>query len=170
MFGKDLQLICWNRQFGEILDLPPHLLRVGSGLADILHFNGTRSDVAPDKIDEFVQAQIERYVSGREPFLERFAEPDVVIEVRANHMPDGGIATSFTDITPSVEAAEALERANETLEIACASGPRNSRAQRRTGTRQRRSRRRQSFQDQIPGGGSHEYCNHSTRRGFTSPA
>ncbi len=116
VFGKDLQLICWNRQFGEILDLPPNLLRVGSGLADILHFNGTRSDVAPDKIDDFVQAQIERYVSGREPFLERFAEPDVVIEVRANHMPDGGIATTFTDITPSVEAAEALERANETLE------------------------------------------------------
>ncbi|HZL41013.1 MAG TPA: hybrid sensor histidine kinase/response regulator [Pseudolabrys sp.] len=116
VFGKDLQLICWNRQFGEILDLPPNLLRVGSGLADILHFNGTRSDVAPDKIDDFVQTQIERYVSGRAPFLERFAAPDVVIEVRANHMPDGGIATTFTDITPSVEAAEALERANETLE------------------------------------------------------
>ncbi len=31
-------------------------------------------------------------------------------------MPDGGIVTTFTDITPSVEAAEALERANETLE------------------------------------------------------
>ena len=116
VFDKDLQLICWNRQFGEILDLPPNLIRVGSGLAEILRFNGTRSDVAPDKIDEFVQAQIERYVSGREPFLERFAEPDVVIEVRANHMPDGGIVTTFTDITPSVEAAEALERANETLE------------------------------------------------------
>ena len=23
VFDKDLQLICWNRQFGEILDLPP---------------------------------------------------------------------------------------------------------------------------------------------------
>ncbi len=116
VFDKDLQLICWNRQFGEILDLPPSLLRVGSGLADILYFNGRRSDVAPDRIDDFVQAQIERYVSGREPFLERFAEPGMVIEVRANHMPDGGIVTTFTDITPSVEAAEALERANETLE------------------------------------------------------
>ena len=116
VFDKELQLICWNRQFGEILDLPPNLIRVGSGLADILHFNGRRSDVAPDRIGEFVQAQIERYVSGREPFLERFAEPGMVIEVRANHMPDGGIVTTFTDITPSVEAAEALERANETLE------------------------------------------------------
>ena len=39
-----------------------------------------------------------------------------MIEVRANRMPDGGIVTTFTDITPSVEAAEALERSNATLE------------------------------------------------------
>jgi signal transduction histidine kinase/CheY-like chemotaxis protein len=31
-------------------------------------------------------------------------------------MPDGGIVVTYTDITPTVEAAEALERANETLE------------------------------------------------------
>ncbi len=116
VFDKELELICWNRQFGEILDLPPNLLRVGSGLSDILYFNARRSDIALNRIDEFVCQQIESYVSGREPFLERFAEPGMVIEVRANHMPDGGIVTTYTDITASVEAAEALERANETLE------------------------------------------------------
>jgi hypothetical protein len=31
-------------------------------------------------------------------------------------MPDGGIVSTFTDITPSVKAAEELERANESLE------------------------------------------------------
>ena len=51
-----------------------------------------------------------------EPFLERFAERGLVIEVRADRMPDGGLVTTFTDITPSVKAAEALERANATLE------------------------------------------------------
>jgi Na+/proline symporter/CheY-like chemotaxis protein len=115
VFDKELQLICWNRQFGEILDLPPGLTRVGIGLADILRFNGKRGEVAADRVEEFLRQQIERYVSGSEPFLERFAE-GLVIEVRANRMPDGGIVTTFTDITPSVEAAEALERANETLE------------------------------------------------------
>ncbi len=115
VFDKDLQLICWNRQFGEILDLPPSLIRVGIGLAEILRFNSKRDDVASDRGEEFLGAQIERYVSGSEPFLERFAE-GVVIEVRANRMPDGGIVTTFTDITASVEAAEALERSNETLE------------------------------------------------------
>ena len=115
VFDKELQLICWNRQFGEILDLPPSLTRVGIGLADILHFNGKRAEVTPDEVEQFVCEQIVRYVSGSEPFLERFAE-GMVIEVRANRMPDGGIVTTFTDITPSVDAAEALERANETLE------------------------------------------------------
>ena len=115
VFDKDLQLICWNRQFGEILDLPPSLVRAGVGLADILRFNGRRGPRADDHTEEFVSAQIERYVSGNEPFLERFAE-GMVIEVRANRMPDGGVVTTFTDITASVEAAEALERSNETLE------------------------------------------------------
>ncbi|MCK9908570.1 hybrid sensor histidine kinase/response regulator [Microbacteriaceae bacterium K1510] len=116
VFDKDLQLICWNRQFGEILDLPPSLIRSGIGLAEILRFNGTRGGVAPERLGAFVAEQIERYISVNEPFLERFAEPGTVIEVRANHMPDGGVVTTFTDITSSVEAAEALERSNETLE------------------------------------------------------
>ncbi|MFA6264860.1 MAG: PAS domain-containing hybrid sensor histidine kinase/response regulator [Pseudolabrys sp.] len=116
VFDRDLQLICWNRQFGEILDLPPSLIRVGIDLAEILRFNLRRADVEAKRVEDTVREQIERYVSGKDVFMERYAEGGMVIEVRANHMPDGGIVTTFTDITPSVEAAEALERANETLE------------------------------------------------------
>jgi Na+/proline symporter/signal transduction histidine kinase/CheY-like chemotaxis protein len=116
VFDKDLQLICWNRQFGDLLDLPPSLIRAGIGLAEILRFNARRGEIAAERIDEFVHRQIARYVEGHEPFLERFAKPGLSIEVRANRMPDGGIVTTFTDITASVEAAEALERANENLE------------------------------------------------------
>ncbi len=116
VFDKDLQLICWNRQFGEILDLPPSLIRSGGELAEILRFNGKRANVdRRPRSKRLVLAQIKRYVAGSVPFLERFAE-GMVIEVRANRMPDGGIVTTFTDITPSVEASEALERSNETLE------------------------------------------------------
>jgi len=116
VFNKDLQLICWNRQFGEIIDLPPSLVRPGIGLADILQFTAQRDAMPPESVDGFVREQIARYVGAQEPFLRRFAARGTVIEVRANQMPDGGIVTTFTDITASVEAAEALERANETLE------------------------------------------------------
>src|SRR5260221_9104165 len=36
--------------------------------------------------------------------------------VRANRMPGGGLVITFFDVTPSFEAAEALERSNATLE------------------------------------------------------
>ena len=116
VFDKELALVCWNRQFGEIFNLPHGLTRIGIALDEILRHiakNGARD--ARD-LDEQVAERIARYTSEAEPFLERFAERGLVIEVRADRMPDGGLVTTFTDITPSVKAAEALERANATLE------------------------------------------------------
>ena len=113
VFDKDLQLVCWNRQFGELLDLPPSLTRVGNGLDEILRHNAAQGALGPGLPEELVRDRITRYVSGGEPIRERFADRGLVIEIRANHMPDGGLVTTATDVTPSVEAAEALERANE---------------------------------------------------------
>src|SRR5207247_8938759 len=98
----------------EILDLPPGMVRVGTELGEIVRFNADRTGLGGNGIDEWVAERVERYVSGSGPILERSG--GLVIEARSNRMPDGGLATTLTDITPSVEAAEALERANETLE------------------------------------------------------
>jgi Na+/proline symporter/signal transduction histidine kinase/CheY-like chemotaxis protein len=116
VFNKDLHLICWNRQFGDILELPPQLTRVGTPLDEIVRFSAAHEIGDHNTADALVRERVARYVSASEPFLERFAARDLVMEVRANHMPDGGIVTTFTDITPSVKAADDLERANETLE------------------------------------------------------
>ena len=116
VFDKELHLVCWNRQFGDILALPPQLTRVGATLDQILRYNAERSACEPEKIDALVSERLARYTANGEPFLERFADRDLVMEVRANPMPDEGIVTTFTDITPSVKAAEELERVNELLE------------------------------------------------------
>jgi Na+/proline symporter/CheY-like chemotaxis protein/nitrogen-specific signal transduction histidine kinase len=116
VFDKELHLVCWNRQFGEILALPPQLMRVGTSLDHILRFDAERSSYGPEAVDALVRERLGRYSASGERFLERFVERDLVIEVRANPMPGGGIVTTFTDITPTVKAAEELERANESLE------------------------------------------------------
>ena len=116
VFDKNLHLVCWNRQFGEILALPPQLTRVGTPLDHLLRFHAEHSASDREEADVLVRERLARYVASSEPFLERFAERDLVMEVRANPMPDGGIVTTFTDITPSVKAAEELERANKSLE------------------------------------------------------
>jgi Na+/proline symporter/signal transduction histidine kinase len=116
VFDKELALVCWNRQFGEIFDLPHGLTRVGIALDEILRHIAHHGERNDKDVDGFVAERIVTYASEAEPFLERFAERGLVIEVRSNRMPDGGLVTTFTDITPSVKAAEALERANATLE------------------------------------------------------
>ena len=116
VFDKDLSLLCWNRQFGEILDLPHDLTQVGVGLGNVLRHMGQPSEQDGADVEGFVSERLAKYTTAEEPFLQRFAERGLVVEVRANRMPDGGLVTTFTDITPSVKAAEALERANATLE------------------------------------------------------
>src|SRR5262249_12070852 len=94
---------------GDVLGLPRELVRLGAGLDEILRFNAETGAFGPGKADALIEERLAGYVAG-EPYLERFPDRGLVIEVRANRMPGGGIVTTFTDITPSVEAAEALER------------------------------------------------------------
>src|SRR4051794_16172755 len=117
VYDKDMRLVCWNRQFGEILDLPPELTRTGVTLEEIVRHNAEQGALGPGPIDTLVRERLAHYVSESEPYLKRFPDRGLVVEVRTNRIPDGGIVTTATDITPSVVAAEALERANATLEV-----------------------------------------------------
>ncbi|WP_407178208.1 NahK/ErcS family hybrid sensor histidine kinase/response regulator [Bradyrhizobium sp. STM 3562] len=116
VFDADLHLICSNRQFGEILGLPPHLEQIGIPLREILAF---MAEINPPDVDDgetFIEQRLAAYTAEGQPHLERLPDRHMVVEVRSNRMPDGGLVITFTDVTPSFEAAEALERANATLE------------------------------------------------------
>jgi signal transduction histidine kinase/CheY-like chemotaxis protein len=117
VFDVDLQLICSNMQFGEILALPPHLVQLGIPLQEILEFMGA---VSPPPgfgdADSLLARRLAAYTTEGEPYLERLPDRHLVIEVRSNRMPGGGLVITFSDVTPSFEAAEALERSNATLE------------------------------------------------------
>jgi len=116
VFDDDLQLICSNRQFGEILALPPHLVQLGIPLQEILEFMGAVNPPGFDDADTLLERRLAAYTTEGEPYLERLPDRHMVIEVRSNRMPGGGLVITFSDVTPSFEAAEALERSNATLE------------------------------------------------------
>jgi Na+/proline symporter/CheY-like chemotaxis protein len=116
VFDPELRLICWNRQFRHLLDLAPDLAQAGTPLSVLIR---DRADVGlfgggnPEKI---VRDRIDRLVVRHETYTEKLAGSGRVLEVRSSAMPDGGIVTTFTDITERVAAAEELARSNETLE------------------------------------------------------
>jgi Na+/proline symporter/signal transduction histidine kinase len=115
VFNPDLQLICSNRQFGNILGLPPQIVQIGIPLTEILDFLVTIDRTQVDR-EAAKQTRLTAYTTEGRPYLERLPDRNIVIEVRANRMPDGGLVITFSDVTPSFEAAAALERANATLE------------------------------------------------------
>lgn len=115
---SDLRLVCWNREFGELFDLPADKLRMGIGLEEIVRHNAERGIYGEGRVDEFIAARLERLVNESEPFRLRLYPPvSCVIEIRSTRLPDGGIVTTYTDVSETVAAEEALERTNETLEM-----------------------------------------------------
>jgi Na+/proline symporter/signal transduction histidine kinase/CheY-like chemotaxis protein len=116
VFDKDMRLICWNRQFRELLSLPPELGRVGTPLDQILRTCAERGDFGPGDVDTLVVDRMMRLAVAHETIQEHFDGGRRILEIRTSPMPQGGIVTTYSDLTERVEAAEALARVNETLE------------------------------------------------------
>ena len=116
VFDKDMQLICWNRQFRELLNLPPQLGQVGVPLDRILRACAERGDFGDGDIDRLVADRLTKLALAHEMFQEKFDGGRRILEIRTSPMPQGGIVTTYSDITDRVAASEALARANETLE------------------------------------------------------
>ena len=116
VFDNDLRLICWNRQFRELLNLPPELGRVGTPLEQVLRICATRGDFGPGNVDMLIVDRMQKLAHAHETFQEQVDGGRRVLEIRTSPMPQGGFVTTYSDITERVEAAAALERSNETLE------------------------------------------------------
>ena len=116
VFDSDLRLVCWNHAFRDLFELPPELVRFGVGLDDIVGYNARRGTYGPEFASDSIAARLHNFVNITEPARLRLFAPNRWLEIRSNHLPDGGIVTTYTDITEAVEAEEALNQANETLE------------------------------------------------------
>ncbi len=112
VFDPDFRLICWNRQYRALFDLPDDMGQVGVSLDQILRHLADRGDISQetrltvlDRLAGFVSPwQLELKNSGR------------ILELRSNPMPDGGLVATYADISARVESDLALKRANESLE------------------------------------------------------
>ena len=153
VFDKDLHLVCWNRQFGEILDLPPHDVRVGVNLADLLaHQRGGRR----------VRAGRARRAGARAAFtlrLRQRAIPGALSRARAGgrgaQRPDAGLRHRDHAHRHHPERRRrggAGARQRVARGSRARAHPRARAAQCRADPRQGRGRRRQYFQDAVSGG------------------
>src|SRR5205814_6388089 len=74
VFDSDLQLICSNRQFGEVLALPPNLMQLGIPLREILEFMEAIGPSGADDRNSLIERRLKAYTTEGEPYLERLPD------------------------------------------------------------------------------------------------
>ncbi len=116
VFDREMRLVCWNRQFRELLDLPPEIGHVGVPLDRILRICAERGDFGDGPVEQLVADRLMKLAVTKETFQECIGTSGRIIEIRTSAMPQGGIVTTYSDMTDRVASANALARANETLE------------------------------------------------------
>ncbi len=112
VFDRDMALICWNSQFQDYLSLSSEMTRVGAPMAEIVPAFLARTDSRQEQSVD----RLRKLMETHDLFRERMTNTGKVLEIRSSSMPDGGVVVTFIDVTESVEAADALQRANESLE------------------------------------------------------
>ncbi|MET0743568.1 MAG: NahK/ErcS family hybrid sensor histidine kinase/response regulator, partial [Microvirga sp.] len=117
VLDRDLRLLAWNQAFVDLYELPPNLVRVGVGMDSIIRFNAERGSYGPGSFDHHVSARIHSFLHDMEPVRLRLFPSGKVIEIRSNQLPDGGLVTTYTDVTDTVAAEEESRRAHENLEL-----------------------------------------------------
>lgn len=116
IFDAQARLVGWNQRLGQLLTIPMARFRMGVSFDAIL--DRFRPDLAFG--EAMSEARLGDWVAGKGDRgairFELRRGPDMIMDVFAQAMPDGGFVMSFTDVTAERAAIEALSRANETLE------------------------------------------------------
>ncbi len=116
VFDRELRLVCWNRHFRDLLELPADLVRVGVPLQEIIQFFAARGEFGAGDPEEIVARQLDRFVGTGETVFENRRRDGRVFEIRTNPMIGGGYVTTYSDISEHVQFASELAAANELLE------------------------------------------------------
>lgn len=116
VFDKELNLICWNRQFRHLLNLPENQGRVGVPLSELLRQVLAKNGYNDDRIEDELVKRISWLSLDFRPYHEQLISRGIILDVRSSKMPDGGIVVTFADISETVDAQSALVQVNETLE------------------------------------------------------
>ena len=119
MLDRELHVVAYNPVFREIFDLPEELLRGRPPFASVIRHQALRGGYGGGDIDEQIRARVALF-ERRQPYRREIRRPDGrAFEPRCNTTPEGGLVTTFTDVTErrqaernALEAKEAAEAAN----------------------------------------------------------
>lgn len=115
--NSDLVIELCNDKFAELLELPTELCQPGVAFMELARYNARRGEYGPGDPEELAQARL-AIASQRLPHhFERVRPSDgKCLEIMGRPTPDGGMVTTYLDISERKEAENRILKLNETLE------------------------------------------------------
>ncbi len=117
----------WNRRFLELVDVPEALMQTRPTLAELAHWQTGQGHFGPDmaRMEPVGRDGLQRFLGGDSSAIakhyQRTTADGRVLEVQSHFAPDGSLVRTYTDVTTSVHAQQAL-RESETRFRAMADG------------------------------------------------
>jgi signal transduction histidine kinase/ActR/RegA family two-component response regulator len=117
MVDRDLRLVAWNQRYEALFAYPPGFLYVGMPIVEAIRLNAERGLCGPGQPDQLVQRRVAHLRSGTPHVSERRRPDGRTVETRVQPMADGGMVSTFTDVTDYKKVESELREIAETLEL-----------------------------------------------------
>ncbi len=114
--NADLVIEMCNDKFGELLELPTELCQPGVSFEKLARFNAERGEYGPGDVEDLVRARAEIARQFKPHRFERTRPSDgKTLEIMGMPTPDGGMVSTYLDISDRKAAERALKRERERL-------------------------------------------------------
>ncbi len=114
--NADMELEFCNQKFIELLQLPPELCRPGLKFAQLALYNAQRGEYGPGDPQQLAQERIDLAKLRAAHHFERTRPSDgVTLEVMGQPTPEGGMVTTYLDVSERKASEKALQRERQRL-------------------------------------------------------
>lgn len=118
VFDKDLNHVMSNSTAGEVLELPAEVMGKGVSFESLAAHMAARGEYGPGPAEQAVAERLASVRARRPQRVERNLVSGRVVEVANSFMPDGGMISTYTDITSGRRAENALRTSERRLALA----------------------------------------------------
>ena len=116
MYDRQRRVVFWNERYQEVFQFPDGLLKAGASNADLALYLAERGELGEGEPAALVNELMQTAWSGRASRIELTVRGVKTFDVLVQPTPDGGLVSTYTDITDRKHAEDTVARQTSLLE------------------------------------------------------